>query len=540
MPGNSIVQHLTTLSAQELRRDFLVSTAGARTYGEMRESMLAYAGWLSSAEGIRPGDRVAICLPKTSETVQLIYGVLAVGAAHVPLQYQGAPDRLAAMLDGIRPALFITTEQMAARIRLVSGPHLAHLRVVAVGEDEESLASLCRGIPLLPVIADVSPGDLAIVFFTSGSTGEPKGVMWSQRGLTASIGDTVRRRPVKADDRLMSVAQLHYSSSCEIFYPALAGASVYVCGDREMIFAAHLAEILERERVTIWGSVSTALRLLVEQGHLADRNLSALRFVEFFGERVPIATLRQAMSLLPQAEFCCIYGATEAFNLAEYRVPRPLVVGADDLLPLGLPCAGYEVSLRDESGAEVVPGEIGEICVSGPGVAMGYWNHESQNVVRRLLGVADSFRTGDLARVGRDGLIDLVGRGDQMIKVRGHRVELGEIEAVAKIEPRVGDAVAFAVGDRAESIEIVLALLTAEERSDPAEVEQAVRRVMRARLPRQAEPSRILICRTFPLLSSGKVDRRALQAAITGETADRTKAQAYFTAPKVSPRTKLR
>ena len=109
-----------------------------------------------------------------------------------------------------------------------------------------------------------------------------------------------------------------------------------------------------------------------------------------------------------------------------------------------------------------------------------------------------------------------------MIKVRGHRVELGEIEAVAKIEPRVGDAVAFTIGDRAESIEIVLVLLTEEESSDRAEVEQAVRQVMRARLPRHSEPSRILICRTFPLLSSGKVDRRALQAAITGETADRT------------------
>lgn len=522
MSDNSIVQQLMTLSGEELRRIFLVSSVGRRPYGELRDSMLAYAGWLSGAEGIRPGDRVAICLPKTAEAVQLIYGILAAGAVHVPLQYQGAPGRLAQMLAIIRPSLFITTQQMTARLARDWPASLADIRVVKVDQDEESLANLCRGIPPQRVPTQVSAGDLAIIFFTSGSTGEPKGVMWSQRGLAASITDTVRRRPVRADDRLMSVAQLHYSSSCEIFYPALAGASIYLCDDREMIFAAHLAEILERERVTIWGSVSTALRLLVEQGNLAARDLSALRFVEFFGERLPIAILRQAMDQLPRAEFCCIYGATEAFNLVEYRVPRPYPADADGILPLGLPCAGYDVSLRDENGTEVGSGEIGEICVSGPGVAIGYWDHDSQNAVRRLLGVADSFRTGDLARVGRDGLIDLVGRSDQMIKVRGHRVELGEIEAVAKIEPRVGDAVAFTIGDRAESIEIVLVLLTEEESSDRAEVEQAVRQVMRARLPRHSEPSRILICRTFPLLSSGKVDRRALQAAITGETADRT------------------
>src|SRR5690349_18450354 len=163
MSDNSIVQQLMTLSGEELRRIFLVSSVGRRPYGELRDSMLAYAGWLSGAEGIRPGDRVAICLPKTAEAVQLIYGILAAGAVHVPLQYQGAPGRLAQMLAIIRPSLFITTQQMTARLARDWPASLADIRVVKVDQDEESLANLCRGIPPQRVPALVSAGDLAII-----------------------------------------------------------------------------------------------------------------------------------------------------------------------------------------------------------------------------------------------------------------------------------------------------------------------------------------------------------------------------------------
>lgn len=512
MPGNPIAQRLASLPAEAGRRALFVSSTARRRYDDVRDSMLAYAGWLS-AEGVRPGERVAICLPKTIEAAQLVYGILAAGAVYVPLEYRGAPARMIGILASIRPALFVTTKPMAALLRQADEPALTGMRVIETDEGAATLTARCRGIPPVRAVADVSPGEPSSIFFTSGSTGDPKGVMWSQRGLEAAVADTVHRRGGRPADRYISVAQLHYSASCEIFYPVMTGASVYLCSEREMIFADRLAETIEREATTVWGSTSTALRLLLEEGNLPARDLRALRVVEFFGERMPVAALRQAMNAMPNADFRCVYGATEAFNIAEYVLPRPLPPDMDRL-PLGRPCAGYDFSLRDDAGAEVMPGETGEICIAGAGVSMGYWNTSPGNEIRRLAGRPDSFRTGDLARLGDDGLYGFAGRQDQMIKIRGHRFELGEAEAAAKSDPRVRDAVAFPIGSPAQATGVILAVLSEAADSEQADIEQALRRINLQRLPRHAQPRRIVVCREFPLLSSGKVDRRALQLRI--------------------------
>ena len=515
MPGNPIAQRLMSLPAETGRRDLFVSAAGRRRYEEVRDGMLAYAGWLST-EGVRRGERVAICLPKTVETVELIYGVLAAGAAYVPLEYRGTPARLNAILASIRPALFVTTGSMATLLRQAGEAAFAGLHIVEIDEEAVALANRCRGIPPALTITEVPPDELATIFFTSGSTGDPKGVMWSQRGLAAAVADTVSRRRAGPDDRFMSVAGLHYSASCEIFYPVMTGASVYLCSDREMILAERLAALIESEATTIWGSTSTALRLLLEAGNLPARDLGALRIVEFFGEPMPLTALRQAMNAMPNADFLCVYGATEAFNIAEYVLPRPL---PEDMsrLPLGLPCTGYDFSLRDEAGAEVMPGEAGEVCIAGAGVTMGYWDASPGNMTRRLVERADSFRTGDLARLGEDGLYAFVGRQDQMIKIRGHRFELGEAEAAAKSDPRVRDAVAFPIGSPAQAAGVILAVLSETADGEAADIEQALHQISLQRLPRYARPHRIVVCREFPLLSSGKVDRRALQRRIGEE-----------------------
>jgi acyl-coenzyme A synthetase/AMP-(fatty) acid ligase len=354
------------------------------------------------------------------------------------------------------------------------------------------------------------PLDLAAIFFTSGSTGDPKGVMWSQRGMAAAIAATVRRRNETAADRFISIAGLHYTGSCNIFSAVLSGARVYLCGDRETLFADRLAGLLEREATTIWLSSATALRLLVEGGNLAVRDLHAIRFVQISGERMPIASLRAAMEAMPNAEFHNLYAASEAFDMVEYPVPRPLRAEVSEL-PLGWPCPTYEVSLRDEAGREVATGETGEICVVGPAVTVGYWGDPALSAAKRLPDVPDSYRTGDLARQGADGLITLVGRQDHVVKLRGHRFDLGEIEAAAKEEPRVREAVAFVTGGSPKATDILLAVLadaTGEARMD---LERALQRISRERLPRFARPGRFVILGEFPLLSSGKIDRKGLE-----------------------------
>jgi amino acid adenylation domain-containing protein len=511
MAGNPIVQRLAEFSAAELRRPLLSAATGRCSYGQAREGMLAYAGWLGAAQGVRPGDRVAICLPKTLESVQLIYGILAAGAAYVPLQYQGPPARLSRILASIRPALFITTRQMATMIRS-AGTVSAGPRTVEVDDDEAALAGLHRGLPPLQTVVETSPSDLALVFFTSGSTGEPKGVMWSQRGMGAAIDGNAERRRTTAGDRLLSLSGLHYSASCEVFYPVTAGASVYLCSDRETL-ADHLAGVLEREGTTLLSSTATGLRLLLEGGNLSARDLRGLRLVEIFGERMPIPALRAVMDALPQTRFGIVYAATEAFGMASYPIPRPLGGNVSEL-PLGFPRPIYQLSLRDEAGREVDAGEVGEICVAGPAVMVGYWDDPDLSAAKRLAGVAESYRTGDLGRRDAQGLIWPAGRKDHQVKLRGHRFDMGEIESVGRSVPGVREAVAFAPGVESATGEVVLAVLiegTADERRD---VERALRRICREPLPRFAWPGRMVICGEFPLLSSGKIDRRALEAIV--------------------------
>jgi acyl-coenzyme A synthetase/AMP-(fatty) acid ligase len=191
---------------------------------------------------------------------------------------------------------------------------------------------------------------------------------------------------------------------------------------------------METERTTVWSASATALRLLAEFGGLERRDLRCLRRVEMYGERMPMAALRTAMAALPGTAFHNLYAASEAFDMIEYEVPRPLPAGMDTL-PLGRPSVTYQLSLRDEEGCLVEPGETGEICVVGAAVTVGYWGDPALSKAKRLGDVGDSYRTGDLARLDPDGLYYLVGRRDHVVKLRGHRFDLGEIEAAARGEP---------------------------------------------------------------------------------------------------------
>jgi acyl-coenzyme A synthetase/AMP-(fatty) acid ligase len=282
------------------------------------------------------------------------------------------------------------------------------------------------------------------------------------------------------------------------------------------MFALRIAEVLERERTTIWSATATALRLLVEGGDLAGRDLGALRRVEMYGEPMQIPVLRRAMAALPQAAFFNLYAASEAFDMIEYAVPRPLPEGLA-ALPLGRPSPTYDLVLRGEDDGEAAPseideiGQVGEICVRGEACLLGYWGDPAMTRARRLDGSAGSFRSGDLAFRGPDGLLHLVGRRDNMVKLRGHRFHLGEIEAVLRSHEKVREAVVFLCGAPGE--EEVRAVVLAG--TDPALTGELAELCSR-RLPGFARPAAIIVAASFPQLASGKVDRPALRALADG------------------------
>ena len=468
--------------------------------------MLKMAGWLARERGVRPGDRVAICLPKSLEAVVTIYGVLASGAALVPLQFRGPQARLEAALAATRPRLLLTTAEMAP---LLAGSDLPPVQTIAGKEGGQGLEPLLAGVPASATIPAVRPDDLAALFFTSGSTGDPKGVMLGHRTLSARITPLCDWDGFDSSDRLIIHTGLHYIACLDLFLPLTGGCSAFLLTDPESLFPDRIVETMARDGTTIWKSTSTALRLLLDSGGLEQRPVPMLRQVIFVGEPLAPATLRRLMAALPQAEFVQRFSATEAHRLAIYRVPRPL---PDDLqsLPLGEPADGFDLTLRDEAGGVVAPGEVGEICVVGAPVMLGYWNDPAATAARRLDGQPDSFRTGDLASLGADGLLYWAGRKDHVVKIRGHRLDLGEIEAALKAHPAVRDAVAVAVAAAGGDSEIHAAVLAAGD----AGLEGELKRLCSERLTRFAWPARIAFLERFPLLSSGKVDRRTLQAQL--------------------------
>ena len=437
--------------------------------------MLRIALWLNNEMTLRPGDRVAICLPKSLETVQLVYGVLAAGAAYVPLPIQEPVPRLLSILTAIDPRLLITVPQISHQLAAHRPKEsLPPIRIVEPAAGGRGLDLLLSGTAHENAVAPARGDDLAAVFFTSGSTGEPKGVMWSQACLARTIAWARKRSAMSEKDKLISLASLQYTTALDVFFPLASGCSVHLLSDREAQFADHIVESSRREGITIWSLSATTLRLLLENGGMASGGLDTLRRVEFFGESLAIPVLRRLMAILPQAEFVNIYGATEAYDMLSYPVPRPLPPNME-ALPLGRASWGNVVTLCDESGTPVPPGAIGEICVRSERTMLGYWNDPVLTAARRLHGKRDSYRTGDLAVEGDDGLLKLVGRTDNVVKLRGHRFDLGEIEAVLKSHAPIRDAVAVPIPMAGDTIEIIAVILAGKREGLESELKRLCR-----------------------------------------------------------------
>jgi len=334
-------------------------------------------------------------------------------------------------------------------------------------------------------------------------------VMLGHRTIAARIAPLYDWERFEADDRHIIHTGLHYVACLDLFMPLHSGCSAFLLSDQEAMFGDRIVAAMASDGTTIWKSTATTLRLLLDPDGLEQHALPDLRQVIFVGEPLAMAPLRRLMAALPQAEFVHRFGATEAHRIALYRVPRPLPHEMT-ALPIGQPGAGYVVSLRDEDDREVAPGEIGEICAVGAPVMLGYWDDPGMTAARRLDGQPDSFRTGDLAFVGPDGLLHWAGRKDHVVKVRGHRLDLGEIEAALKAHPSVREAVAFTVP--AGPVEVDVAATVLSEAGGTLEPE--LRRFCSERLPRFAWPARIAVLAEFPLLSSGKVDRQKLKAMV--------------------------
>lgn len=474
------------------------------------------------AAGVSRGDRVVLHAPKSVNAVAAMYAILKTGAAYVPIEPGSPAPRLIEIVEQCRPRCVITWSEARAKLtpELCQGAGVSCILGI---DDAEPFADLpVRALSLEDATADgpddpprvpAVDQDLAYVLFTSGSTGKPKGVMLSHLNALTFVNWAAETFSFRQDDRLSNHAPFNFDLSVlDLFGAAAAGACVTLVPEGLGMFPGRLAELIEREQLSVWYSVPSVLTLLVTRGNFAARDLSSLRWVLFAGEVFPVKYLRELMQALPHARYANLYGPTETNVVTWYEVP-PLDADRSDPIPIGKACANTDCIAIGEDGAMVAePGQEGLLHVRGSTVMSGYFGRSEETAAAFVpdpfaaRGDGRLYCTGDWVTLDEDGNFLFLGRRDDMVKTGGYRVELGEIESALFAHAAVCDAVAVALPDDVLGNRI-RAFVVADGIS-----EQEIRSHCASLLPRYMVPEAVEFREALPRTATDKIDRPRLVA----------------------------
>ncbi len=508
------------------------------TYADLDHRATDLARRLQAA-GVGPGSRVALLLDRTVDLPVAIFGVWKAGGAYVPLDLAAPAGRLADLLadifdlDEVGPAVVV--HRGALPLALVDG-----MRSLDLAAPQEPLEAADRPLP------DRHPGELAYLLYTSGTTGRPKAVMVEHGHLAAVLGAYLDRYGLGPGDRSPHLSRYTFDASLlEIVPPLLVGAALEILTTDEILDPAALRAALAR--ATRFVGVPAVLRqVAAAAAGESGRELAAgLRTMAVGGEAMSPEFQTELLATFPHAELDAVYGPTETTIMCTaHRVSRP--AGGDRRGPserslIGRPLPGVETWVVDPRGEPVPLGVPGELWIGGPGVARGYFRRPELSAERFVEREGRRFyRLGDLVRQvpALGGSLEFLGRIDLQVKVRGIRIEPGEIEATLVRHPAVREAVVVArpglpghAGDRRLVAYVVPA---ASETSEASEgVPEELRAFLRTLLPEALVPSVFVLLPKLPLQTSGKVDRRALPEP---ETAGATSAILAGNAAATPPR----
>jgi len=482
------------------------------TYGEIDAASSRLARLLSGL-GVGPGDLVALAVERSLALVPAILGVLKSGAAYLPLDLGAPPSRLSFLLADSGARLLCGEEKLLARLPAVDLPILPlSLDPAEWGDLAGDARSTSGRVPSSPP----SPGDLAYVMYTSGSTGQPKGVAVTHRNILRLIAGSGCAR-FGPEEVFLQLAPLSFdASTLELWGPLLHGGRLALFPN-ETPSLASLGEAIARHGVTtLWLTAG-----LFHQ--MVDGNLEGLRPLSQLlagGDVLSPAHVRRALSGLPGLTLVNGYGPTEGTTFTCcHLLTDPAAVGA--AVPIGRPLGNTRVHVLDGELRPLPAGVPGELTIGGDGVAVGYLRRPELTAERF---VPDPFggesgdrlyRTGDRARCRPDGTLEFLGRLDQQVKIRGFRIEPGEIEAVLSAHPAVRLAAVLAL-PAADGLDRRLVAYVVP-RAEPAAAEReegdlpAVLRLhLAAKLPAAMLPAVWVVLPELPLTANGKVDRRAL------------------------------
>ena len=471
------------------------------SYGELNARANQLAHHLRRL-GLGRGSPVVVCVEPSCEIVVALLAIFKAGAVYVPLDPGYPAARITAMLDDTNPGLVVTSSALASKLPFGGRATL---------ELDTAFAWL-RELPDENLELQLDSEQTATIFYTSGTTGLPKGVMASQANVTSYVALAQARYGWSSADTGPVIARFSFSISIfELLSPLVAGGTLLVLEREQVLDLAALAEALRG--VTFFHAGPSLLRSLLAyiKRHYHDPEaFAAVRHASSGGDMVPVDVLEALRDVFPKAALFVIYGCSEISCMGcTYPVPRdmPLLKSY-----VGKPFAGVSVEVVNDELEPVASGVVGEVLFSGPGVVQGYLNRPELTAQKFIeQGGSRFYRTGDRGRFSEEGWLELLGRSDFQVQLRGMRVELGEIEHHLRKAPGVSNGVVVAK-PLSEGEKVLVAYVVADDqaRGNATEQTSAIRDYLAQRLPDYMLPATYVRLDALPLNHNMKIDRLAL------------------------------
>jgi amino acid adenylation domain-containing protein len=530
-----LLQDWVTEQAEKRPSASAVVSGGARlTYAELDALSTQVARLLKQA-GCQQGDRVASLMPKSPMAIVGLLGIYKADCIYVPLDPLSPVSRLTKILDSCENRWLLAAGPVTSVLKeLFQGERWRqHLRVGwldrgagASGVDDGPMPASHGGFDVEFTLDDVvsssaapiafrnEPHDPAHILFTSGSTGTPKGVVITHSNVIHFIEWATRYFEMDSSDRISAHPPLHFDVSFfDIFGTAAVGGELNLVPRELNLLPNKLADFIRTSELTQWFSVPSILNYMAKFDVVRFNDFPKLKRLLWAGEVLPTPTLIYWMKRLPHVRFSNLYGPTETTIASSYYTVTECPADPREAIPIGTPCEGEELLVLDESLQPLPPGETGDLYIGGVGLAREYWCDAERTeaaFVRHPQRPAERiYKTGDLARIGSDGLVYFLGRSDSQIKSRGYRIEIGEIEAALNAVAGIQECAVVALNTGGFEGTVICCAYVPKDGIDlpPA----AIRRDLSRLVPSYMLPARWLGFDQFPQNASGKIDRRRLK-----------------------------
>ncbi|TCD02003.1 non-ribosomal peptide synthetase [Pedobacter frigidisoli] len=497
------------------------------TYNMLKANSDAFASVLLN-KGIKKGDIIAIAVDRSAEMLVGIIGILKTGAAYLPIDLALPEDRIKFMLQDSGATLLLHS----AANEFDLNPEIEILAL-----NEVIFQTIYQENTSQPV--ETSLEDAAYVLYTSGSTGNPKGVKISHQNLANLLLSTQKMPGISVSDRLLAITTISFDIAIlELFLPLIVGAEVVIAESEVVKDGRLINQALKEQGITLLQGTPSTLAMILDCGM---EKMDQLKVI-VGGEQLNLALARRILAT--GAKLWNMYGPTET---TIYSIGKQ-ILATDELITIGKPIHSTEVQINDQFGQPVEIGEIGEICISGKGVGFGYLNNEklsNEKFINRGYPLSSTlYKTGDLGKMLEDGEIQCLGRLDDQVKIRGHRIELGEIESVLANQLEISKAIVMQREDAGREKYLVAYIILTDQflaeiktpledlfdipsNSEkigaielvklPREYIDNVKKNLAKLLPSYMVPDHIVALKAFPKMPNGKIDKKFLPIPLIGE-----------------------